>query len=139
MALMPKRVKYRKTQRGKLKGNALRGNQVAYGEYGLQSLEHGYIEGKVIEAARVAANRYISGQGRLWIRIFPHKSFTSTPAETRLGTGKGEPNFYAAAVKPGTILYEVGGIPEEAAKTALVRSARKLPVKCRFVARRTKI
>jgi large subunit ribosomal protein L16 len=139
MPLMPKRVKYRKTQRGSLRGNAHRGNTVVYGEFGLQSLDTGFIEGKVIEAGRVAANRYISGQGRLWIRIFPHKSFTATPAETRLGTGKGEPNFYAAAVKPGTILYEVGGVPEDIAKSALMRCARKLPIRCRFVSRRTKI
>lgn len=139
MALMPKRVKYRKTQRGKLRGNAQRGNRVVFGEYGLQSLELGYLEGKVLEAGRVAANRVVGGQGRIWIRVFPHKSFTATAAETRLGTGKGEPNFYAAAVKPGTVIYEIGGVPESAAKLALLRTARKLPVKCRFVTRRAKI
>ena len=139
MALMPKRVKFRKIQRGKMRGMAHRGNRVEFGDFGLQALQHGWIKSRQIEAGRVAANRILAGEGRIWIRIFPHRSVTATPAETRMGKGKGEPEFWAAAVKPGTILYEIGGVPEETAKTALLRTAHKLPVRCRFVKRRHKV
>ncbi|MDJ0973464.1 MAG: 50S ribosomal protein L16 [Planctomycetota bacterium] len=136
--LMPKRVKYRKQQRGRLKGNAARGNTVAFGDYGIQALEHGWIPANVIEAGRVAAVRG-APDGRIYIRIFPHKSISSTPEETRMGTGKGEPDYWAAAVKPGTILYEVGGgVNEEQAKRTLNKVAHKMPIKCRFVRRRAK-
>ena len=134
--LMPKRVKHRKTQRGKVKGNATRGNTVAFGDYGLQALEPAWIRANVIEAGRVAAVRS-ADEARVYIRIFPHKSITSTPEETRMGTGKGEPDYWAAVVKPGTILYEVGGgISEEQARKAMNKVAHKMPIKTRFVKRR---
>jgi large subunit ribosomal protein L16 len=134
--LLPKRVKYRKTQRGKVKGNATRGNTVAFGEYGLQALEPAWIRANVIEAGRVAAVRS-ADEARVYIRIFPQKSITSTPEETRMGTGKGEPDYWAAVVKPGTILYEVGGgISEEQARKAMNKVAHKMPIKTRFVKRR---
>jgi len=134
--LMPKRVKHRKTQRGKVKGNATRGNTIAFGDYGLQALEPAWIRANVIEAGRVAAVRS-ADEARVYIRIFPHKSITSTPEETRMGTGKGEPDYWAAVVKPGTILYEVGGgISEEQARKAMNKVAHKMPIKTRFVKRR---
>ena len=136
MGLMPKRVKHRKEQRRAVRGNATRGNSVAFGEYGLQSLEAGWISARQIEAGRVAATHFMAGEGKLWIRIFPHKPITSTPAETRMGKGKGETDYWAAVVKPGTVMYEVGGLPEDIAKQALVRTAHKLPVKVRLVSRR---
>ncbi|MCZ6690722.1 MAG: 50S ribosomal protein L16 [Planctomycetota bacterium] len=140
MALrMPKRVKYRKTQRGTVKGNATRGNRVAFGEYGLQSLQRGWLSARQLEAGRVAATHYLSHEGKVFIRVFPHKPVTSTPAETRMGKGKGEPEFYAAIIRPGTILYEVGGVSEEIARATLARAAHKLPYRMRFVARRHKI
>ncbi|MDA1193609.1 MAG: 50S ribosomal protein L16 [Planctomycetota bacterium] len=131
--LMPKRVKWRKQQRGKIKGNASRGNRVAFGEYGLQAMDLGWIPSNVIEAGRVAAVRG-APDGRVYIRIFPHKSVSSTPEETRMGTGKGEPDYWAAVVKPGTILFEIGGgVDEETAKKALNKVAHKMPIRCRFV------
>jgi len=134
--LLPKRVKYRKTQRGKVKGNASRGNTVAFGEYGLQALQPAWIRANVIEAGRVAAVRS-ADEARVYIRIFPQKSITSTPEETRMGTGKGEPDYWAAVVKPGTILFEVGGgISEEQARKAMNKVAHKMPIKTRFVKRR---
>jgi large subunit ribosomal protein L16 len=136
MAMMPKRVKYRKSQKGRVKGNATRGNYVAFGEYGLQSLEPGKISAASIEAGRVVASQSVKGGGKLFIRIFPHKSVTSIPAETRMGKGKGEVEFWAAVVKPGTVLYEIGGVSEELARATLARVAHKLPVHCRFVTRR---
>jgi len=136
MALMPKRVKYRKQQRGKMKGNASRNNFVAFGEYGLQSLGMAWITGKQIEAGRIAATHYLHREGKVHIRIFPHKSITSKPLETRMGKGKGEIEAWVACVKPGTILYEIGGVAEEVAKVAFSRVAHKMPVKCRFVTRR---
>lgn len=136
MRLMPKRVKFRKSQRGRIKGNATRGNTVAFGEYGLQSLEPGWISAQQIEAGRVTASHSLSGEGKLVIRIFPHKSVSSKPIETRMGKGKGEPDFWAAVVKPGTILYEVGGITEDLARQVFNRIAHKMPVKTRFVYRR---
>ncbi|VTS02174.1 50S ribosomal protein L16 [Tuwongella immobilis] len=136
MPLMPKRVKYRKNQRGKVKGNAQRGNYVAYGDYGLQALEGGWLDAAVIEAGRVTAAQFVRGEGRLFIRAFPHKSISAIPAETRMGKGKGEPEYWAAVVKPGMILFEIAGLPEEAARTCMARVAYKLPFKCRFVSRR---
>lgn len=137
MAQMPKRVKHRKVQRGSLRGFATRGNRVNYGDFGLQSLEAGWVPASVIEAARVAANRFLGGEGRIYIRMFPSKPVTKKPLETRMGTGKAEPEFWAAPIKPGKILYEIGGVPEDLAKRAFTRIAHKLPVKTRFVARRT--
>ena len=136
MALMPKRVKYRKSQRGRVKGNATRGNYVSFGEYGIQALEPGWITAQTIEACRVVASQKVKGAGKLYIRIFPQKSVTAIPAETRMGKGKGEIEFWAAVVKPGTILYEIAGLTEEAAREAFARVAHKLPIKCRFVVRR---
>ena len=139
MAMMPKRVKYRKNQRGKVRGDAQRGNFVAYGEYGLQSLESGWLSAEVIEAGRVTAAQYVRGEGRLYIRVFPHKSVSAIPAETRMGKGKGEPEYWAAVVKSGMVLFELGGLPEDAARACMARIAYKLPFKCRFVARRPSI
>jgi len=137
MALMPKRVKHRKSQRGHIKGNASRGNRVVFGDFGLQSLQAGWIKAQTIEAGRIAAQQYIRGEGRLYVRMFPHRSITSTPLETRMGKGKGEPEAWVATVKPGTILYELGGVTEEQAKVCFARLAHKMPVKVRFVRRRT--
>ena len=139
MAMMPKRVKYRKNQRGKVRGDAQRGNFVAYGEFGLQALEGGWLVAEVIEAGRVSAAQYVRGEGRLYIRVFPHKSISAIPAETRMGKGKGEPEYWAAVVKPGMVMFEVGGLPEDAAKACMARIAYKLPFKCRFVTRRPSI
>ena len=139
MPLMPKRVKFRKTQRGKIKGNATRGNYVAYGEFGLQSLEAGWLSAEAIEAGRITATHSVRGEGRLYIRVFPHKSVTAIPAETRMGKGKGEPEYWAAVVKPGMILFEVSGVPEAAARDCLARVAYKMPFRCRFVGRRPNI
>lgn len=136
MPMMPKRVKFRKSQKGRVRGNATRGNYVAFGEFGLQTLEPGKISAATIEAGRVVASQAVKGGGKLFIRIFPHKSITSIPAETRMGKGKGEVEYWAAIVKPGTILYEVTGVSEEVARACLARVAHKLPVACRFVTRR---
>jgi large subunit ribosomal protein L16 len=136
MPLMPKRVKFRKSQRGKVKGNASRGNKVSFGEFGLQALEGGWLSAEAIEAGRITATHFVRGEGRLFIRVFPHKSITAIPAETRMGKGKGEVEYWAAVVKPGTILYEIGGVSEELARSTLARVAFKLPVACRFVTRR---
>jgi large subunit ribosomal protein L16 len=136
MAMMPKRVKYRKSQRGKMKGNALRSNYVAFGEYGLQALETSWITARNIEAGRVAATHFLHREGKVYIRIFPHKPVSSKPLETRMGKGKGETDFWAARVKPGQVCFEIGGVSEEVAKQALVRVAHKMPIKCRFIKRR---
>jgi large subunit ribosomal protein L16 len=136
MAMMPKRVKYRKSQRGKMKGNALRGNFVAFGEYGLQSLETAWVSAQSIEAGRVSATHFLHREGRVYLRIFPHKPISAKPLETRMGKGKGETAFWAARVRPGMIMYEVGGVAEDVAKQTLARVAHKLPVKSRFVKRR---
>jgi large subunit ribosomal protein L16 len=136
---MPKRVKFRKSQRGKVKGDASRGNYVAMGEFGLQSLEGGWLSAEAIEAGRITAANFIRGEGRLYIRVFPHKSVTSIPLETRMGKGKGEPEYWAAVVKPGMMLFEVGGLPEAAARDCLARVAYKMPFKCRFVSRRPSV
>jgi large subunit ribosomal protein L16 len=136
---MPKRVKFRKTQRGVVKGNAQRGNTVSYGEFGLQALESGWLSAEAIEAGRITATHSVRGEGRLFIRVFPHKSVTAIPAETRMGKGKGEPEYWAAVIRPGTILYEIAGLPEVAARDALARVAYKMPFRCRFVTRRPNV
>jgi large subunit ribosomal protein L16 len=135
MAMMPKRTKFRKQHRGRLSGNATRGNTVAFGDYGLQSLDWGWITGRQIEAGRIAANRATAGQAKIWIRVFPHKPISSKPAETRMGKGKGDVEFWAASVKPGTVLFEIGGVPEERAKLAFKRVAHKMPIKVKMVRR----
>jgi large subunit ribosomal protein L16 len=139
MALMPKRVKFRKSQRGRVKGNASRGNAVTFGDFGLQALEGGWLSAQAIEAGRITATHGVRGEGRLYIRVFPHKSVTAIPAETRMGKGKGEPEYWAAVVKPGMILFEIGGLPEAAARDALARVAYKMPFRCRLVARRPSV
>ena len=135
MAMMPKRTKHRKVHRGKVRGLASSGNRVNFGEYGLMALDAGWITGRQIEAGRVAANRATQGAAKVWIRIFPHKPISSKPAETRMGKGKGEVDFWAAVVKPGTILFELGGVPEEKAKLAFKRVAHKMPIKVKMVRR----
>lgn len=136
MALMPKRVKHRKCQRGRIKGSATRGNRVVFGDYGLQTVEGGWISAATLEAGRIAAQQYLRTEGRLYIRVFPHKPITSIPLETRMGKGKGEPEYWAAVVKPGTVLYEIGGSTEEAARLCFNRLAHKMPVHVRFIKRR---
>jgi large subunit ribosomal protein L16 len=133
--LMPKRVKRRKVQRGRLKGIATRGNKVAHGDFGLQALEPAWITSNQIEAARVAMTRYVKRGGKVWIKIFPDKPVTAKPAETRMGSGKGSPEYWVAVVKPGRIMFEIAGVPEETAREALRLAMHKLPVKCKFVAR----
>jgi large subunit ribosomal protein L16 len=135
MPQMPKRVKFRKSQRGVVRGNAQRGNTVTYGEFGLQSLESGWLSAEAIEAGRITAAHSVRGEGRLFIRVFPHKSVTAIPLETRMGKGKGEPEFWAAVIKPGMILFEIAGLPEAAARDALASVAYKMPFRCRFVTR----
>ncbi|MBI5863365.1 MAG: 50S ribosomal protein L16 [Planctomycetes bacterium] len=133
---MPKRIKWRKAQKGRIRGNATRGNTVAYGEYGLQSLEAGRITAKHIEAGRVAISHFLQREGRVHVRLFPHKPVSAKPLEVRMGTGKGEVAFWTAEVKPGTVMYEVSGVTEDLAKRALLRVAHKMPVRTRFVMRR---
>ncbi len=135
MRLMPKRVKYRKSHRGRMRGKATRGNALTIGEYGLQSQELGWVSAQELEAGRVASSHFLGKSGRLFIRVFPHKSVTAKPVETRMGKGKGEPEYWAAVVKPGTMLYELAGVPEEMAKQAFNRIAHKLSVKVRMVSR----
>ena len=132
--LMPKRVKYRRVMRGRMKGVATRGNKVTYGEFGLQALEPAWITSNQIEAARVAMTRYIKRGGQVWIKIFPDKPVTEKPAETRMGSGKGSPEYWVAVVKPGRVMFEISGIPKETAQEALRLAANKLPIKCKFVA-----
>jgi large subunit ribosomal protein L16 len=136
MAMMPKRVKYRKSQRGKIRGNAQRGNTVSYGEFGLQSLEGGWLTARQIEAGRVAGTHFLRREGKVYIRVFPHKPVSSKPLETRMGKGKGDPEQWVACIKPGTILFELGGVEESIARTALQRIAHKMPYRCRMVWRR---
>lgn len=136
MALMPKRVKFRKSQRGRVSGQARRGNTVAYGDYGLQVLEGGWITGRQIEAGRVAATHFLHREGKVFVRIFPHKPVSAKPLETRMGKGKGEPDHWVACVRPGMILYEIGRVDEDIARQALMRVAHKMPYRCRFVLRR---
>jgi large subunit ribosomal protein L16 len=132
---MPKRVKHRKSQRGRIRGNATRCNRVAFGEFGLQSEEGGWLSAQTIEAGRIAAQQYIRGEGKLFIRVFPHKSVTSIPLETRMGKGKGEPEFWAASIRPGTVLFELSGVTEAQAKMCFARLAHKMPVRVRMVKR----
>ena len=136
MALMPKRVKHRKNQRGRIKGEAQRGNRVVFGDFGLQATQGGWIKAQTIESGRIAAQQYVRGEGRLYIRLFPHKSITSRPLETRMGKGKGEPEHWVAVVKPGTVLFELAGVNEQQAKLCFARLAHKMPVRVRMVRRR---
>ena len=135
MALMPRRVKHRKSQRGRLKGNATRGIRVVYGDFGLQAIQAGWISANVIEACRVAIMQYIRGEGTLYIRMFPHKSVTARPLETRMGTGKGEPDHWVAVVKPGTVMFEVGGVSLAVARECFARVSYKMPIRVRLIAR----
>ncbi len=137
MPLMPKRTKFRKMQKGRMRGKALRGNRVTEGEYGLQALEAGWITANQIEAARVAMTRFVKRGGKVWIKIFPDKPITKKPAETRMGSGKGNPEYWVAVVKPGRVMFEIAGIPEETAREALRLAMHKLPIKTKFVARET--
>ena len=134
--LMPKIVKHRKVQRGRMKGKATRGNFLAYGDFGIQATSCGWITSNQIEAARIAINRYIRRGGKLWIKIFPDKPVTEKPAETRMGSGKGSPEYWVAVVKPGRVLFELSGVNEEVAREAMRLASHKLPVKCKFVTRR---
>ena len=133
--MMPKKVKYRKQQRGRMAGKAWRGADVSFGDYGLKAMEPAWITGKQIEAARVAITRAVKRGGKLWIRIFPDKPITKKPAETRMGKGKGAPEGWVAVVKPGRVLFEMEGIPEEAAREAMKLAASKLPIKTEFITR----
>lgn len=133
--LMPKRVKYRKKQRGRMKGDAQKGNYVAFGHFGLKSLDSAWITSRQIEAARIAMTRYIKRGGKVWIRIFPDKPVTQKPAETRMGKGKGSPEYWVAVVKPGRILFEIEGVPQDVAKEAMRLASHKLPIKTKFVVR----
>ena len=133
--LLPKRVKYRKQMRGRMTGKASRGTQVNYGEYGLQALEPAWISSRQIEAARVAMTRYTKRGGKVWIKIFPDKPITQQPAETRMGKGKGSPEYWVAVVKPGRVMFEIAGVSEEVAREALRLASHKLPVKCKIVKR----
>jgi large subunit ribosomal protein L16 len=139
MALMPKRVKHRKSQRGRIRGNATRGNTIAFGDFGLQSLQAGHVNATTIEACRIAIMQYIRGDGKLYIRIFPDKSVTARPLETRMGKGKGEPDHWVAVVKPGTVLFEVGGITVDAARDCFNRVAHKLPIRVRLLERKAAV
>ena len=131
--LLPKSVKYRRVQRGRLKGVAHRGNKVNYGDFGLQALEPAWITSNQIEAARIAMTRYIKRGGKVWIKIFPDKPITEKPAETRMGSGKGSPEYWVAVVKPGRIMFEIGGVDEALAREAMRLAANKLPIKCKFI------
>ena len=131
--LLPKRVKYRRVHRGRLTGKAMRGNKVTYGQFGLPALEPAWITSNQIEAARVAMTRYTKRFGQVWIKIFPDKPITEKPAETRMGSGKGSPEYWVAVVKPGRVMFEIGGIAEETAREAMRLAANKLPIKCKFV------
>ena len=136
MPRLPKRIKFRKQMRGKMKGNATRGNFVAFGDYGLQSLQTHWVSARQLEAGRIAAQHFLRRQGKIFIRVFPDKPISKKPLETRMGKGKADTDFWAARVKPGTILYEITGVAEDVAKQALARIAHKMPVRCRFVGRR---
>ena len=131
--LLPKRVKYRRVHRGRLTGKAMRGNTVTYGDFGLQALEPAWVTSNQIEAARIAMTRYIKRGGQVWIKIFPDKPVTEKPAETRMGSGKGSPEYWVAVVKPGRVMFEIGGVSEELAREAMRLAAHKLPIKCKFI------
>ena len=133
--LMPKRTKYRRVQRGRMKGAASRGNKVSYGEFGIQAMEPGWITGNQIEAARVAMTRYIKRGGQVWIKIFPDKPISKKPAGTRMGSGKGATEYWVAVVKPGRVMFEIGGVADEVAREAMRLAANKLPIKCKFVSK----
>ena len=133
--LMPKRTKFRRVQRGRMKGAASRGNKVAYGEFGIQAVEPGWITGNQIEAARIAMTRYTKRGGQVWIKIFPDKPVTAKPAETRMGSGKGSPEYWVAVVKPGRVMFEIAGVPEDTAREALRLASHKLPIKTKIVAK----
>lgn len=133
--LMPKRVKYRRVQRGRMKGKATRGNFVSNGDFGIQATEPGWITSNQIEAARIAMTRYIKRGGQVWIKVFPDKPVTEKPAETRMGSGKGSPEYWVAVVKPGRVLFEIAGVPEETAREAMRLAGHKLPIKTKFVKR----
>ena len=133
--ISPKRVKYRKQQRGRMKGKATRGNTLTYGDYGLQALEPSWITANQIEAARIAMTRYSKRGGKVWIKIFPNKPVTSKPAETRMGSGKGSPDFWVAVVKPGRVMFEIGGVTEDVAREAMRLAGHKLPCKVKFIKR----
>ena len=135
--LMPKRVKYRRVQRGRLKGKATRGNKIAYGQYGLVATEPAWITANQIEAARIAMTRYIRRGGQVWIKIFPDKPITEKPAETRMGSGKGSPEYWVAVVKPGRVLFEMDGVAEDVAREAMRLASHKLPIKCKFMKKET--
>lgn len=135
MALMPKRVKYRKLHKGRIHGKATRGNRISFGEFAIQSLESGRIDNRQIESGRMSATHYLHREGHVYIRIFPHKSVTAKPLETRMGKGKGEVDTWVACVKAGTILYEIGGVDEETARSAFARVAHKMPLRTRFITR----
>ena len=137
--LLPKRVKYRRVMRGRMKGVASRGNKVTSGSFGLQALESSWITSNQIEAARIAMTRYIKRGGQVWIKIFPDKPVTAKPAETRMGSGKGSPEYWVAVVKPGRVMFEVGGVSEEIAREALRLAMHKLPVKCKIVTREKEV
>ena len=137
--LMPKRVKRRRVHRGRMKGKATRGNKVSYGEFGLQAMEPAWITSNQIEAARIAMTRFIKRGGKVWIKIFPHKPVTAKPAETRMGSGKGSPEYWVAVVKPGRVLFEIAGVSEEMAREALRLAMHKLPIKCKFITREDEI
>ena len=137
--LLPKRVKYRRVHRGRMTGTATRGNTVSHGEFGLQSTEPAWITSNQIEAARIAMTRFIKRGGNVWIKIFPDKPVTKKPAETRMGSGKGAPEFWVAVVKPGRVMFEIAGVSEEVAREALRLAAHKLPVKCKIVARKEEV
>lgn len=136
MAFMPKRVKFRKSQRDRMKGNATQGNYVAFGEYGLQALEEAWLNARSIEAGRVSATHFLKREGKIYIRVFPHKPISSRPLETRMGHGKGDVEYWAACVRPGQVCFEISGVTEEVARQALLRVAHKMPIRCRFVKRR---
>ena len=136
MALMPKRVKFRKQQRGKIRGVAVRGNYVAFGDYGLQCLGRGWLTARQIEAGRVAATHFLRREGKVYVRLFPDKPISKKPLETRMGKGKAEPEYWTACVRAGQVLYELAGVPRDVARAAFVRVAHKMPFKCRFVERR---
>jgi large subunit ribosomal protein L16 len=135
--LQPKKVKWRKQQKGRMRGKAYRGSTLAFGDFGLQAQETGRLSSRQIEAARIAMTRHVKRGGKVWIRIFPDKPITKKPAETRMGKGKGEPEYWAAVIKPGMVLFEIGGLPEQAARDCLAHVAYKMPLKCRFVRRQS--
>jgi large subunit ribosomal protein L16 len=136
MAMMPKRLKFRKQMRGRLRGEATRGNYVAFGEFGLQALETHWLSARQIDAGRIAAQHFLRRQGKIFIRVFPDKPISKKPLETRMGKGKAETSYWAARIKPGTVLFEIAGVPEDIARAAMARIAHKMPVRCRFVGRR---